>query len=76
MMKFPETFDVVVLGFGLGGGIAALNAAQARRQNTASGKIHGARRTVDLLLWRSAQRTRSRTGFRLSADHQRRTHAG
>lgn len=28
-MKFTETFDVVVIGFGLGGGIAALNAAQA-----------------------------------------------
>ncbi|MBS1217719.1 MAG: fumarate reductase/succinate dehyfrogenase, flavoprotein subunit [Proteobacteria bacterium] len=28
-MKFTETVDVVVIGFGLGGGIAALNAAQA-----------------------------------------------
>ncbi len=28
-MNFTETFDVVVIGFGLGGGIAALNAAQA-----------------------------------------------
>ena len=28
-MKFSETVDVIVLGFGLGGGIAALNAAQA-----------------------------------------------
>ncbi|MDP1536216.1 MAG: FAD-binding protein [Burkholderiales bacterium] len=28
-MKFTATFDVVVIGFGLGGGIAALNAAQA-----------------------------------------------
>ena len=28
-MKFTETFDVVVVGFGLGGGVAALNAAQA-----------------------------------------------
>ena len=28
-MKFSETFDVVVVGFGLGGGVAALNAAQA-----------------------------------------------
>ncbi len=28
-MKSPESFDVVVIGFGLGGGIAALNAAQA-----------------------------------------------
>lgn len=27
-MKFTETADVVVIGFGLGGGIAALNAAQ------------------------------------------------
>lgn len=28
-MKFSETYDVIVAGFGLGGGIAALNAAQA-----------------------------------------------
>ena len=28
-MKYSETVDIVVLGFGLGGGIAALNAAQA-----------------------------------------------
>jgi len=28
-MKFTETFDVVVVGFGLAGGVAALNAAQA-----------------------------------------------
>jgi len=28
-MKFTETFDIVVVGFGLAGGIAALNAAQA-----------------------------------------------
>ena len=28
-MRFDESFDVVVAGFGLGGGIAALNAAQA-----------------------------------------------
>jgi len=28
-MKFAEQFDVIVIGFGLGGGIAALNAAQA-----------------------------------------------
>src|SRR5690606_21271102 len=28
-MEFTETFDVVVAGFGHGGGIAALNAAQA-----------------------------------------------
>ena len=28
-MQFDEAFDVVVVGFGLAGGIAALNAAQA-----------------------------------------------
>jgi succinate dehydrogenase/fumarate reductase flavoprotein subunit len=28
-MKFDESFDVIVIGFGLAGGIAALNAAQA-----------------------------------------------
>ncbi len=28
-MTFTETYDVVVAGFGHGGGIAALNAAQA-----------------------------------------------
>ena len=28
-MKFAEQFDVIVIGFGLGGSIAALNAAQA-----------------------------------------------
>ena len=28
-MQFDETFDVVVVGFGLGGGIAAINAADA-----------------------------------------------
>jgi succinate dehydrogenase/fumarate reductase flavoprotein subunit len=29
MISFDETFDVVIVGFGLAGGIAALNAAQA-----------------------------------------------